>query len=222
MPRGKRVIQQGPSKLPPSGYERDEELKRRDDDLEEAAETLSNDREHYSVSPKAFQKDRELQYLLDTYNELEVSNPDPAYVYCWVQHGSHGLFVKLKLAEKWEVVQGEMEESVELKGIGADTTRKIGDVILMRIRKDFFKAILRRRKAASERRMQTIDANLLGLGEKYGHLGVKVAVPDGGNVDPRTLELMSKRSQAISSAAKMQDKWVREGRMPGVPAPGTE
>ena len=208
--------------LPPAGYARDEELAKRGDDLAEAAETQSATAERYAVNPKAFEKDRELQYLLEHYNELEVSNADPAYSYCWVQciH-SHGLFVKLKLAERWEVVQGEMQEAIELKGIGADTTRKLGDVMLMRIRKDFFKAIIRRRKANAERHLQSIDAGLIGAGEKYSHLGVKVTTPESGNMNEKTVELMHKRSEAIGKASAMQDKWVREGRMPGMPGPGS-
>jgi len=209
---------QEPVELPSPGYTRDEELRKRGDNLAEAAETRSTTMEQYSVNPKAFEKDRELQYLLEHYNELEVSNADPAYVYCWVQcMHMHGLFVKLKLAERWEVVQGEMQEAIELKGMGADTTRKLGDVMLMRIRKDFFKTIIRRRKANAKRHLQSIDAGLIGAGEKYSHLGVKITTPETGNMDEKTIDLMHKRSEAIGKASVIQDKWVREGRVPGMP-----
>ena len=214
--RGQESLQ--PVELPPAGNARTEELAHRDDELAEAAETQSNQAERYAINPKALKKDRELQYLLDACNELEVSNADPAYVYCWVQSGSHGLFVKLKLAEGWEVVQGDMEESVELKGIGADTTRRLGDVILMRVRKDIFKGIVRRRKANADRHMKSIDANLVGLGEKYADLGVSVKTPE--NMDDRTLKIMERRASAKGTAEKMQDDWIRKGRMPGMPAPG--
>jgi len=209
-------------RLPSAGHSRNEELKEREDNLAEEAETRAAKEERFAIDPAKLKPDNEIVQNFDQFNELAVSNTDDSYVYCWVNAGYHGLFVKLKMAEHWEVVQGEMQEAVEHKGLAADTTRRVGDVILMRIRKDYYKKILRHRKAKSERNLQSITTNLQDLGNKYRDLGVRVKTIEDGTLDEQTLERMGRRAQAQSTARQMQDKWIREGRVPGMPAPGTQ
>ena len=116
----RRVVEQvGPSELPPAGDEQRDELKRRADDLAERAETIGLDGGR--VDPSAFRVENE---LAQHFNELDVNDADPAYAYCWVQAGYAGRFIKMKLTEGWEVVQGDMPEASELRGMGADTDRK--------------------------------------------------------------------------------------------------
>ena len=203
-------------KLPPAGDMRRDELKRRADALDEQAETQSAAAEHYAADPKAFRVESE---LAQHFNELEVSNQDPAYAYCWVNSGSYGRFIKMKLAQGWEVVQGDMPEAVDLKGMGADTTRRLGDVILMRIQKDR-KLLLDRQERAHRRAVESgVTSTLEELGQKYRDKGVIVHTDMAGS-NPRLLDAMAKRAQARGIVTRTTDQMLREGRMPGVPGPG--
>src|ERR1700752_2160460 len=121
--------------LPPAGYARDEELARRTDTLEEAAEALAEERQTEAIDPSKLEVESELAQHFD---ELSVSGQLPEYHYVWVNFGFYMRFVKQKQAQGYEVVQGDMPEAMELKGMLADTTRRLGDCILMRVRKDRF------------------------------------------------------------------------------------
>ena len=205
-------------KLPPAGDARRDELKRRDDALAEEAETRSASAEHYAADPKAFRVESE---IAQRFTELEVSHQDPMFAYCWVNSGHFGRFIKMKSAQGWEVVQGDMPEAIELKGIGADTTRRLGDVILMRIQKDR-KLLLDRQERAHRRAVESgVTSTLEEMGEKYRDKGVLVHTNMAGT-NPRLLDAMQKRAQAHGIAGRTTDQLLREGRMPGVPAPGSE
>ena len=217
--RGQEVDPADIVDLPPAGHTKRETLKKRTDELAQAAQETSDTLETYGVNPKAFEKDREIQHLLEQFNDCRVSNADPSYVYCWVWAGMQGLMVKHKMSEyqnAWEVVQGEMKEAIELKGLLADTTRRYGDTILMRCHKGIYDQILRRRKDLADRHLRTIDSGLEQLGERFG---VKVSTP--GNIDDKTLKMMQSRASAVGTANKTMDIWVRKGTVPGAPAPGT-
>ena len=217
-----KVIPNGPSALPPAGHSRDEELRRRADALDEAIEIEAANTEVESMNPKAFEPINEIQQAFnDQTNELEVSNPDPAYVYCWVNAGQHGIFIKMKTAQRWEVVQGDDPEAIEHRGLMADTTRRVGDCILMRIRKDFYRIIKKRQEEASLARLGATSAGLRELGEKYRDLGVRVKTSEDGTMDEATLRTMNTRAAAQKVAGQVQDKWLKTGTMPGMPAPGT-
>ena len=204
--------------LPPPGDARRDELKRRTDTLDEQAETSSAAGEHYAADPKAFRVESE---LAQHFNELDVSHQDPAFAYCWVNSGHFGRFIKMKSAQGWEVVQGDMSEAIELKGIAADTTRRLGDVILMRLRKDR-KLLFDRQERAHRRAVESgVTSTLEEMGEKYRGKGVIVHT-DMPAANPRLLDTMQKRAQARSIARQTTDQLLREGRMPGVPAPGSE
>ena len=202
--------------LPPAGDARRDELKRRDDALAEAAETRAAEAGVSAVNPAAFRVESD---LAQHFNELDVTAQDPAYAYCWVNSGHFMRFVKMKLAQGWEVVQGDMPEAIELKGMGADTTRRLGDVILMRIQKDR-KLLLDRQERAHRRAVESgVTSTLDELGEKYRDKGVIIHTNmDAAN--PRLLKTMAQRAQARSIAGRTTDHLIREGRMPGVPGPG--
>ena len=175
--------------LPPAGDERRDELKRREDRLAQTGEEVAKDRAIESVNPKAFQPDHDIQGMLD---ELTVSARDSCYEYCWVNTWGHGRFIKVKNVQGWEVVQGDMEEARELKGIGGDTTRRVGDVILMRIPLDRFRklynAAVKRKKAQQE----GVDSRLLELGDRYAGEGVSVHTPT--NMSYQMRETIEKRA----------------------------
>jgi hypothetical protein len=225
----KKIVPVGPGveELPPAGFERDEELARRQDNLDEAAETRAASAEIEAIDPKKLKVENEVaqHFGLDGgFNELEVSNADKNYVYCWVFSGLGGRMIRTKMTEYqtlthrndggWEVVGGNTDsgEALELKGIGADTTRRIGDTILMRIRKDCFKLLEKARKMQAARRQSATESELV---EHADRLGLKVYTPD--NMPERVQEKLFNQGRAKEIAGKHVNKWLREGRMPGTP-----
>lgn len=221
---GRRIHGRGirPADLPP-GDERREAAAQATDELAERAETLGGD--GGAINPNAFKVENE---LAQHFNILAVTNQDPAYRYGWIYLGQYGLQIKMKLAQGWEVVQGDMLEAVELKGIGADTTRKLGDVMLMRCRMDRYLALQRIETVKRGRQEEGIAARfqeILGpYHKRYGATAIVNGqdVMTGERVDARRLDHMWKRSQAAAAGTKIVDTMLRDGRMPGVPATSNE
>ena len=202
--------------LPPAGDERRDVLAQREDELAEQAEVRGT--EGGRINPKALRVERE---LAQHFNELDVSNADPAYQYAWIWTGQHGLQIKMKLARKWEVVQGDMPEAQELRGMGADSTRKLGDVILMRIRKDLYLQQKRDEEALRRRQQDGVTGVLVELGERHRHRGLKVHTDTSG-LNPDVLKAMESRAAARNAATDFVDENLRNGTMPGRPAPGVQ
>src|SRR5262245_58672650 len=196
----------GVETLPPPGDERREVLAARTDALEQEAEERADALELAPVDPKKLRPERE---ILQHINELEVSSADPSLAYCWVQTGYYGRFIKMKVAQGWEVVQGDRPEAIELKGVGADTTRRLGDVILMSIHLDRYIRLRRQEEARRQAQERAITSNLEELGAKAG-ITVHTDVP----LD--TLRRMEARNRASAIADRQADRLIREGRMPGV------
>ena len=208
----KRVLEQGITDLPSAGDERRDVLAQRGDALEEKAETLSQDRGR--IDPSKLRVENE---LAQHFNELDVSNQDPAYVYKWVQAGFYGRFIKAELSKHWEVVQGDMPEAIELKGMGADTTRRLGDVILMRCRKDIFKRLMRQEEAHRRAVESGVTSEVEELGRRYEKYGLIVHTGEG--LSPALLKRMQTSAAAKQVVGKQVDQLIRDGRMPGAPAP---
>ena len=163
--------------LPPAGYKREEELARRTDILEEEIDNRSKDT--LAVDPSKFEVDREIRYHLEK-GELEVSNPDPEYVYKWVQ-SEHPYSNPSRMVDSlryksisvdgvkyptWQVVTGDMQEAVELKtAIG---TRKLGDTILMRCHKRTYEIIQNEERRKRLQRQYGLDERLVELAMSSG------------------------------------------------------
>lgn len=209
----KKIIHRGDGggveALPPAGDEQRDILRERADALAEAGETALPEIER--ARPDAFRVENELAQHFDA---LAVSNPDPMYVYAWVQCISqHGYFVKSKAAQGWEVVQGDMPEAAELRGMGADTTRKLGDVVLMRCRRDVHKRLQRHEDRKRESMQAASTARLQELGMKLRGMGVKVG--EFSEFDARTADLAMKRAQAQAIAQERFTDHIRQGTVPG-------
>ena len=198
--------------LPPPGDARREELSRRTDELEEQAGSMEG---AGAINPESLRVENE---LASKFNLLDVSNADPMYQYSWVNYiNQHGLFVKMKLSEGWEVVRADMLECAEL--VQADTTRKLGDVLLMRITYDRYKRIENQRREAVRRQNAAVTQDLRDLGDKVAGTGVIVhtdKIPD------HTMKAMQSRAEASRIAGRKFDGMVREGNVPGMPGPGSE
>lgn len=202
--------------LPPAGYERDEELRRRQDNLEQAAEQLADTMETGSIDPHKLEVENE---LAEHFDELKVSNQLPEYHYCWVNSGFYMRFVKAKLARKWEIVQGDMPEAQELKGMMGDTVRRLGDVILMRIRKDLWIMEERARRVRQQNFEGSDKAAFIDKIERYSSkIGQKIPWREAN--DDSSLKRMYNQEQAQETAGRKVDQLIREGRMPGVRSPG--
>lgn len=156
--------------LPPAGDARREELLRRRDELQ--AQLGELDVEAGRINPEILKKVE--PELAQYFNMMEVSNPDPAYKYFWIFTGQHQQRVKWKLSQGAEVVQGDMPECLELRGLGADTTRRIGDVILMRMRVDRYKLLQRQREKTARTQREGVETVLRDMGDRYRRYGVKV------------------------------------------------
>jgi hypothetical protein len=197
--------------LPPPGAARQEELSRRTDELEQLAEEMGEN--VGVVDPSAFEVDPALSAR---FNELEVSNRDSAYAYCWVFTGQLGRMVKMKTVEGWEVVSGDMEEAADLKQ--PDGTRRLGDVLLMRIRKDRKLLLDRKDRERRDAQQGAVTAQLEEMGAQAAKHGV--IVHTGQSVSPDMLKRMEGRASARRAAVGAVDQMIRKGRVPGVPTPG--
>lgn len=203
--------------LPPPGYERNETKAQRTDALQEAAETQPIEKEAFD--PSRFRLDNE---IASKFNSLEVSGALNDHVYCWVRRQPPGDPVREKLAIRvrdtqtgymvptWEVVHGAMPEATECTLLGQ---RVIGDVLLMRCRKDKYAAIRQYEEWKAARRLTGADATLADEAAKRG-------------MQMRSVELADPQ-QTITAAevqrhmlGKQYDQAMREGTIPGMPAPG--
>lgn len=200
--------------LPPAGYERNEVLAERTDTLAEHAEEVAAALEVESINPNKFKIENEIAQHFDLASlMLKVSEADVTCMYCWVLSGAHGIMITQKQIEGWEVVQGDDPEALSHKGIGADTTRRIGDTLLMRIPKDKYLIIERRRRDNANR----FDASITAPSERAYELANKHNIPlyDTEDMDARTLKRMMNQASAKKIASRTTDRLIRQGRMPG-------
>lgn len=224
MPIGKKPAYRGkvdPSALP-AGEARREAEKSAADELAEEAQARGL--EAGAIHPKAFRIENE---IASRFNELEVTDAQPEYEYCWVQAGYHGRFIKMKQAQRveedgglvpcWEVVQGDMPEALEVRGLMTDTTRRLGDVILMRCKRD---RALKLRKMQEARRAQVergITSELEEMGQRLRGRGVIVHT----TLDDDALKRAQNRAAMRLQASQMIDGMLRDGSVPGLGVPGT-
>jgi hypothetical protein len=205
----------GTTDLPPAGDARRDELKQREDVLAQEAEERAATLEIERIDPKVMRVDNEIASSFDQFNEIAVSNAlNDEYEYCWVFAGRNSYWVRWKSAQGFEVVQNDMPEAQEHRGIGADSTRRVGDTILMRIRKD---RAARLRKAERERgaaREEGIDSTIMELGERARHLGVRVSRL--GGLSAAQQDIIAKRAQARQIASAQFNDQIRTGTVPGL------
>lgn len=207
-----RTIKAGESTLPPAGYKRTEELSRRKDQLEQKAEELSEQRDTFGVDPAKMEPDMELQEKIE--DSLAVSNPDPAYMYVWVNYTQQMRFIKTYRSQGYEIVQGDDTAASELKGEGADTTRRLGDCILMKIRKDRYLILQRKLKKKREDVQKSVDSGLRLAGEQARRHGAVIHTAE--NLDPKLLKRMQTQALAAQMAEKALGDEIRSGTVPGM------
>ena len=188
--------------LPSAGHARDEELKKRTDNLDAAAEFMSDDQEIYGVDPKAFEEDREILAHLD---ELHIADALPDHHYLWAYFGMNGRVVWQRKRDGWKVVSGNDPEAPELKD--ADGLRKIGDCLLMKIPLERYNQLQAEREKRRVSQQLGIDARLIELGDKAAKHGIKV------HTDPGTISAdRGKKLEGSCAAAVPQPRYPRQAR----------
>jgi len=205
--------------LPESGHGRREELKARQDNLEEKADKLSE----YILGARAedlqnfpIENDVARHFTIDAASgtvNVSVSKANPMFVYAWIcedfPRDAKGLKIREQLSVPgWEIVVGDMPEGVELKD--ARGYRKVGDTVLMRCRKDrYLKNVMADRQARAEW-YDSADAgfdDVLELSKRKGVVGTKDLN------DPR-LARAAKQALAKEMASREFTKMIKEGRVP--------
>lgn len=173
--------------LPPRGYMREEELKKRDDRLQRDIEKTAAQMIMGTLDQSKLQLQNEIQNRV---KYLHVSNMDPNYKYAWVSKNNYMQHIQRLKQVGWQTVQGNDPEAMELIGTGGigsgagtpDTTRQLGDVILMKIPLDRY-TMIRAAEHARTIQLQHASANdLIALVDRYARYGVRL------RNDPRTGE----------------------------------
>lgn len=212
--RGDRIIARGrPVPLPPAGDERREELRKRDDELAEAGETLASETGMESIDPSKLKVDNEIATLFDSRHALKISGLQRGYVYKLASVRQDGQQIDDAKQEGYEVVSGDAPEARERMGVGGDTTRHFGDCILMRIRKDQWIALKRRRRDVASRLRTSITGPLIELGRmteaRFGRNLVHTDVNDP--LVQRAISGQVRTEVAKQLADRKFDQQLREG-----------
>lgn len=196
--------------LPPAGFERDEELRRRADELERKVEMLMSQMDIGAINPKVFEKDREIQHAIQLSDGLQVEGALDTHMYCWVNYNTqHGTKVWQKKSLGWEVVSGDAPEC--RNHIKEDNTRRIGDVLLMRIPKDLH--LMLEMKAADRRRAIEfgVDSDLRDITSKH-----RDAMTYHGDVGDTSAFKAQRAAGARQVASQQLNTMLKRGTVPGL------
>lgn len=206
-----QLAQQAAQELPEPGHERREALKRREATLEQQIARLSEKILRGSIDTKELEIVNE---LASKTQYLSVSGARPEFVYSWVSKNRHGQHIQTLKAQGWETVQGDDPEALELKGMDGSTTRQLGDVILMRIKKDIYIVLKAQEQVKTRRQQQNSASTLAEMGDKYRSLGF--------NVSPYKMnslagpDIHSHRLSRGGTALQQLDAQLRDGTVPGM------
>lgn len=215
-----RSVEVSPN-LPPPGDERQEVLKKRTDQLEEQIDQKSE--QSFAIDPSKMEPDNEILKDIDK-GFLHPPCADPKFEYAWVQckhpedHPSR--MVETKLAEKvkvggkwirpWAVVMGDEPDAKGLKK-SAENTCTIGDVLLMRCRKDHYALLEMAKRRKSLERQYGTDSSLVEVALSYNAAGGEAAY--NKYKDDANFSL-------FSNEFKMKlDNALRTGNLPGMQIP---
>lgn len=186
--------------LPAAGHARTEELKRRTDQLEAQAEVTHANVE--AIDPDSMDVERE---LANQFNFLDVSKADHTkFVYKWVNFVNNGgIMMRQSIAppERWQIVNGDMPEAKELASV--DGTRKLGDVMLVRMPIARYRMLEKVRSDASARQQQAAANNMR---EIAGKSGIKVHTIE--DAPPNIAKAMTHPSPA--AVAEMRGRLAAE------------
>ena len=212
-----------PNELPPAGHARDEELKRRTDNLEEqAAEQYAN---VGSISQKSLEPDREIRAAIAR-SYLEIGINHPFLKVKWVNYiSNHGSMVWSAKADGWQIATvQDFPEAREL--VREDNTIRVGDVMLMAIRMDRHLQIEEREKNKRLRQQFGVEAEIHDLADKVNRkegreVFKNINTPEINGMDDKLMGTIEQRaarhSAAKRTALKHLGNRMKQGVIPGVP-----
>jgi hypothetical protein len=209
--------------LEPAGYKRDEQLAQRQDELDERLDSIEEETGVHKVDPDAFEEDREILHKSIDQQMISVSNKQPGYVYAWIYYGQNSQMVWAKKAMGWEVVNNDKKDMIEcIEHKEVDGTRRIGDTVLMRIREERWHRLEEDARRRKDLQYEGITSRLRDLAERGRSHGIKLHenlddVPSGGG--GTLMDVVEKRKGAAATAMQHIDQKLRDGTVPGVPAP---
>lgn len=204
--------------LPPPGDERREVLAARQDQLDQQIDEKSQ--QTFAVDPSKMEPDPEILGDIQK-GFLDPPNADPNFKYAWTQcrhpvdHPSR--MVESKLQERlqvngqwihpWQVVMGTDPDAKGLR-ISAENTCVIGDVLLMRCRKDYYALLEAERRRKTLERYYSADSGLVEVAMSAGAQGGEQAYNKYRDDANQSL---------FGNEFKMKlDNALRTGTLPGV------
>lgn len=217
------AAEQAHSELPPPGYQREEEIKRREDGLQQEIERQASKIIMGTLDENAVKLRNE---IASRTRFLTVSNADPNYKYAWISKNNHLQHKQRFENQGWQTVQGDDPEAIELKGVGGvasgagapDTTRQLGDVILMKIPRDRYVMLEAEKHARTIQLHQSSAADLLSIAERYRrYVNVRPYEMDGGLQGPEIQPRAFTGNPLVRKAAMEKlDRHMRAGTIPGM------
>lgn len=212
------LLAEAEATLPPPGHARDETRKERADALEAEIDRISNAIVQGTVDASKMAQMDELTGQLDG---LDVSNRQPGFEYGWVSKNNYGNnhFQKARM-EGWEVVQGDDPEALELRGTDRvtpggppDSTRHLGDVILMRISRERYVILQARQRARTMQLHSAADSRLVSLAHSLRDKGVIIRPFD---LDAGRASGPGQAYPSGQAAMGRLDRAMRTGELPGL------
>lgn len=206
----------------PAGHKRKAALSRVRDEQEE-------DLDGKEVAARALKDIKIDGEIVSNFNSGHVSNANPAFEYKWARYVKpfggvapvdYDLTLTLRTTSHgvlrvWEKVNGAMVEAMEHREV--DGTRKVGDTMLIRCRKDIYALLRRWEEEKVQARTQSPANALQTLGDRTG-IPVRVqdiAVSKRGYEDP-AMQRALKHAAANEIANRQLDQKIREGRVDGL------
>lgn len=209
-----QLARQADQELPEPGHARREAQKRRQETLEQQIARLADK----MLSGEIDEKELEIcNEIASKTQYLAVHGAKPDYVYGWVSTNRHSQHVQAAKAQGWEVVQGDDPEALELKGMDGGTTRRLGDVLLMRIKKDVYIVIKAQEQLKTKRVQQASASTLVEMGMKYRDQGFSVRPYQMDSFAGP--EIRPHRLSTQGSALEQMDAALRAGTVPGLEIP---
>lgn len=203
------------------------DLSRKAENLIAAAQKLLEQMDVQHTDASAMEVDREVRQALNDMNEVYVSHArHEEFAYAWIYRDPHneygGRYVRKMQALGWEVVQGDDPEAREHKFV--DGTRVVADCVLIRIRLDRKYLLDKRDSLLRQAQQAGIVSRVHELAERAG---TRVYDKLPGFVEESLADTSRERRQKAAQGAfhRMNqggkvDSMLREGRIPGIPAPG--
>lgn len=228
------LVQQAEASLPPPGHERDEALRMRQDELEEAAERLAEETGAIRIDERVFEPDREIRFCLSKQASTIPSALDE-YDYKYEFTGNGGLQINAAkslvvntsqgpINVGWQIVDRSMAEARGMEEfIDVNGHIRIGDTILMRRLKDRSALEARYQEWVRGRQSGEIEKEVRAMDEdnkRRGRRGIDLVEKDDHIATMQKQypgrAKSAKRMYAELAAGQQMDKMLREGTVPGM------